>query len=396
MGVREKNISIRTDFISGGGTVSVLQTEPVIVRVKPHNEGVAGWSQTWWHCCVEGLEPGKELTVQLESDVNKLEGISPKAFYSYDQKVWARTDTGEKVVADGRELYIYRLQARSEQVWFAYDLPYTTEHLERLLLPVVKKHSDARLFELCTSRNGRGVTAFSIQRAEQGNEGRHGIWLQARAHAFESGASWVLHELALWLLSEDPLAASLRSAAQITVVPVVDVDGVVEGRSGKYQKPYDHWMNWHISEHHWPEIRTIKNHLSDMAKRNILDMFIDFHGPGSLTHPYFILPEPGSLASQKQRDNRKKFFEVLGAEPMDDRAKKTQSMTRIHYSPRPLNATEPNSSEWVALHTTDHNIAMTIEVNMNTHLSTQDGYRAEGRVLGQAIANYFTKNNHTR
>src|SRR5690606_14630622 len=109
---------------------------------------------------------------------------------------------------------------------------------------------------------------------------KHGIWLQARAHAFESGASWVLHELAMWLMSGDERARVLRETASIYIVPIVDVDGVVEGRTGKNQAPYDHNRGWKEVPNHWPETRATQSILADLAKQNKVDMYIDFHGPG--------------------------------------------------------------------------------------------------------------------
>src|SRR5690606_16873823 len=182
-------------------------------------------------------------------------------------------------------------------------------------------------------RKNRTVNALRIT-GSNGTARNHGIWLQARAHAFESGASWVLHELALWLISDDAAAKALREVSSITIVPIVDVDGVVEGRTGKNHPPYDQNRGWEETLNHWPETAATQAHLEKMTEENELDMFIDFHGPGALHHPYFIVPEENSLPFAKQRENRSKFFEMLGAKPLDDQAQATQLMTKIYYSER--------------------------------------------------------------
>jgi hypothetical protein len=388
-------ISVSTDFISGGGTVYKIEADPVVIRFKPHNEGDGGWSQVWWYFMVGGLTSGEKVTLELDRDDPISSGISPQIYFSYDRQVWGLTDTGKPAEIDGREFYVYNHIVRGDKVWFAYDLPYTPEHVENLLLPEANRDSGVEVFELCRTKNNRPVQALRFNDSNSSTAKRYGIWLQAGAHAFESGARWVLHELTRWLLSSEPEAKALRNVALITVVPIVDVDGVVEGRTGKYQKPYDHWMNWGNEPTYWPEINKIKLHLRELATQNMCDMFIDFHGPGNGIHPYFIVPQAGDLPHEKQRRNRSMFFKVLNSRPMDNKVERSQSMTQIHYSERVWDKSVLSSShEWVTMETTIHNIAMTLEVNMNTPLSTLNNYRAEAVVLGKAMSEYFSGSNH--
>lgn len=389
-------IMVSTDFVSGGGTVQVISSNPVVIRVKPHDEGKGGWSQVWWYFMANGFTSGEHLTIQLDRGDPMSAGISPKVFFSYDQEVWGLTDTGQPAEIDGRQFFIYQHIVRGDIVWFAYDLPYTPEHVEKSLLPEVKRNPDAELRELTKTRKHRSVPYILIEDKKSEIPQKYGIWLQARAHAFESGACWVLHELALWLLSDDPMAASLRKNAKIVIVPVVDVDAAVEGRTGKYQKPHDHWMEWDEEPEYWPEVGAIKKMLRQMAGQDMVDLFIDFHGPGGASHPYFIIPEANKLPFDKQRSNRNKFFEILNAKELSEHAKQYQSMNQIHYSERPWDGVISSSHEWVTMRTNEHSLAFTIEVNMNTPLSTIDGYRSEALTLGRAIAAYFIDNHHIK
>src|SRR5690554_6659276 len=381
-------ITVSTDFVNGGGDVEIVDSDPIIVKIKPHDEGDGGWSQVWWHFKVEGVAPGSEMTLHLDIGEPPIQGISPQIYFSYDQNVWGLTTIGIPAQIDERKVFTYKHVVKGNRVWFAYDLPYTPQQVETWLMEKVKRDSRVTVFELCKTLKNRPVYAFRINGYHDTPQ-THGIWLQARAHAFESGASWVLHELALWLISDDAAAKALREVSSITIVPIVDVDGVVEGRTGKNHPPYDQNRGWEESPNHWPETTATKTHLEEMTQENKLDMFIDFHGPGALHHPYFIVPEENSLPFTKQRENRARFFEILAAEPLDDKARATQSMTKIHYSERPWEKVKDISCSWVTMNTTAHNIAMTLEVNMNTPLSTREGYRAEAQVLGLAIAEYF-------
>ncbi len=395
----KRNIFLSTDFISGGGEdLTVISNDPVTVRFKPHNEADGGWSQVWWYFMVDGLTPGEKITLQLDRDEPGSSGISPQIFFSYDQQLWGLTNTGRPAEIEGRDFFIYEHIVRSKKVWFAYDLPYTPDHIDELLLPAVKKDPDADVVELCKTKNNHSVKMFVFNDKNSLTEIKYGIWLQARSHAFESGASWVLHEMALWLMSGDPEAEALRRRASITVIPIVDVDGVIEGRTGKNQNPYDHNRGWDQEPAYWQQINSSKALLSSMADQNMPDMYIDFHGPGNSSHPYFIVPFEELLPTEKQRLNRSKFFETLKCKELDDQARLSQSMTQFYYSPRPWDksASLINSRGWVTMNTTDHNIALTIEVNMNTPLSTRSGYRAEAIELGRAISGYFTNDYHQR
>jgi hypothetical protein len=389
-------MNVFTDFPGGGGSVTLIDREKNTIRFMPHNEGQGGWSQVWWYFAVDGCKPGEQMILQLDRGEPLIAGISPQVFFSYDQVSWGLTDVGQYEIADGKEYFVYRHMVRSNRVWFAYDLPYTPEHFNTILLPVAERSGSGHVFELCKTKNDRSVYTIEINENPELQK-KTGIWLQARAHAFESGASWVLNELALWLLSDDLLANQLRKQARIFITPIVDVDGVVEGRTGKYQKPYDHWMGWDEEPSYWPETKAIKNHIKNLAEANMADLFIDFHGPGGLSHPYFIIPDADKLPYPEQRSNRKNFFKALDAKELDEEAKLYQSMTQIHYSERSWNYDIQDAShEWVTMNTNRHTLALTIEVNMNTPLSHFDGFHAEALVIGQAIANYFLNDMHKK
>jgi hypothetical protein len=349
----------------------------------------------WWYFKVDGLTSGEQITLQFDNEPANA-GISPKVFFSYDQNVWGLTNTGEASKIDGRDFIVYNHIVRGDKIWFAYDLPYTPEHMEKLLISEAEKDSGVEVFELCKTKGNRPVKGLIFHNAENNPGEVYGIWLQARTHAFESGSSWVLHELARWLLSNDPAAKALRNRATITVIPIVDVDGVVEGRTGKNQSPYDHNRGWAEEPGNWIETRATKSAITSLNRQNKFDFFLDFHGPGNLRHPYFIIPFSSDLPFEKQRQNRSKFLEILNSKPLDDEAQASQSMTKIYYSERPWDHTVNSSRDWVIMKTNDHVVTLTLEVNMNTPLSTNEGYRAEALVLGKAISEYFTNNYHIK
>lgn len=390
------SISVSTDFVSGGGSVSIINFDPVTLKISPHNQRDGGWSQVWWHFLIEGIIPGTEVTLLLERGDPEIEGISPQANFSYNQQDWGLTNSGKFESFDLESFFVYRHSVRNNKVWFAYDLPYNPEHMDSLLIPHAEADPYIDVFELCKTMKGRSVKTIRFNASESSGK-KYGIWLQARAHAFESGSSWVLHELTKWLFSENEDARALRKIADITVIPIVDVDAVVEGRTGKLQAPHDHNRGWDQNPANWPQIHVTQTAIKELAGQNMLDLFIDFHGPGNERHPYFIIPESEGLPSENQRLNRSKFFDHLNAKSLDEEASKTQSMTQIHYSARPWERiSKGNSMSWVIYNSNENTIALTLEVNMNTPLSTKSGYRSEALALGEAMSKYFVGNYHQK
>ena len=384
--VRKKGFKVRTDFAGGGGTVEKIDGNAGTIRFKPHNERAGGWSQVWWYFKVEGVVPGEVVTLMLNQTDPAGEGVAPQAYWSYDQTHWEMTAPGEEIMEEQVRYVVYNQRVRSRQVWFAYNIPYLPEQSQWLLN---QKNKSVTVQNLCLTKKGRPVYAIHLAHTAPVTEKPFQVWLQARAHAFESGASWVLHELTLWLLSDDPFAKRLRATADITIVPIIDVDGVVEGRTGKDHIPHDQNRDWDEKPSYWPEVKAIKKQLQSLSERDGPDLFIDIHGPGNATHPYFICPLPTLLRSDRQRENQSAFLSQFENSTMTGEIKKTQSMDKFYHSLREIN--QQSAAGWVGLHTGSATVAVTLEVNMLTTMSTAQGYQKQGRTLGAGIARYFSE-----
>ncbi|WP_236973503.1 M14 family zinc carboxypeptidase [Membranihabitans maritimus] len=384
-------IKVTTEFPNGGGKIMVEKTDPLVIRVIPHDQNNGGWSKIWWHFKIEGINPGSEITLFIEKGA----GSSERIFYSYDDTNWALTSSGNEVSSEHSVFTKISHIVRGATVSFSYDRPYRLSELQLELLPVLENLPNIEVLDFCQSKQGRHLPA--IQLNSTNSNSKYGIWLQARAHSFEAGSSWVLHELTSWLVSRDPLASNLRKIAEITILPIIDIDAIEEGRTGKNQRPYDHNRGWSHEKNHWPEVNRIKQELKDRTLKNNLDLFIDFHGPGNQRHPYFIVPMEKNLTSNWQRKNRRSFFQVLQAQSFNQMEENTQSMDQFYYSERDYDPKNHDSSNiWVGQNTTESVINLTLEVNMGTVLSTREGFRQEAITLGKAIANYFINGSHKK
>jgi murein tripeptide amidase MpaA len=123
--------------------------------------------------------------------------------------------------------------------------PYRTQHLERLLDDIAD-HSAVSVRNLWTSESGESGKLVTLSET---TDPRFHVWITARTHAFESVSSWVAEGMIRWTVSRDPDAEWLRENVSLNVVPIVDVDSVKIGGSGKHREPICHARDFRKKPH---------------------------------------------------------------------------------------------------------------------------------------------------
>jgi hypothetical protein len=362
-----------------GGSAEVVSIDPIQRHIRfiiPEN-ATGGW-QTWWFLKVSGIEPGQSIALEL------LNGRAParRAVYSSNGTTWSFTELA-KVSRDKRLTYTQQINA--PEAYFAWYVPYVPETVERLADQF--KHSPhVAAFELCRSEEGRPVTGFRFGPASRDARVRPAIWIQARQHAWEAGASWVAHGLIEWLASDDPRAASLREQAEIVVIPIMDVDSVARGAGGKDQTPHDHNRDWK-EQPHWNSVKAAMEQLKRFEAAGRLSLFIDLHDPGWAgqaiefwCHGYGQLPP-------ERKGNTDRFL-ALAKEaisgPLPFAGKIVDRYT----------LTTPSSALWVRFNTRESVVTGTFEFPVAPPASFTGNppayHLTAGRQLGQAIERYIS------
>ena len=121
--------------------------------------------------------------------------------------------------------------------------------------------------ELCKSRKGRSVPCLYI-----GN-GEKSIIFTSRHHACESTGNYVL-EGVITERANNPIKNT-----RILIVPFVDYDGVIDGDQGKSRVPHDHNRDY-IDDPIYPEVRSIRNHMSEYGCNFGFDLHSPYHKGG--------------------------------------------------------------------------------------------------------------------
>jgi hypothetical protein len=195
----------------------------------------------------------------------------------------------------------------------------------------------------------------------------------------------VARGFAEWLVSDDADARWLRSHAEVFLVPIMDVDNVATGNGGKEADPRDHNRDWDARPI-YPEVAAAQERLRGLALEERLDVFLDLHNPspGDLRPFFYVGPE--EFLTETARANRAKFLaaaaaRIAGPLPLDPKPRTTGP------SYHPL--WRQISGQWVNDHGNAHTLAACLETSWNTPQSTTEGYRAVGRQLGQAVADFL-------
>jgi len=370
-------LAVLTDFPGGSAEVVAIDQARRLVRIKPADHPDRGW-RVWWYFHVTGIQPGEVISVEVMCEPF---GLPDHAAVSTDDRRWTQTAPGSRI--KGSVTYHHKVAGR--EVWFAWGPPYLPRDAADLIARAEKACPQAKGFELCRTLEDRPVPALRISPPDGGPARPPAIWVQARQHAWETGASWIAQGLVEWLISDDPRAATLRKKTAWTIVPIMDADNVVRGAGGKNEMPRDHNRDWDDSPH-WRSVQAAQRGIKEMAGDYRFALFLDLHNPGPNEHESYFYTGPRDTLSPVQIANLDAFLraasaEVRGPPPFSGIIRESgPTYDKDHWREIAKNWVNRNSTEAVAV---------TFEAAWNSPAGTQDGYRQVGRQLGLAIERYL-------
>lgn len=384
-----------------GASVRVVEVNEAAQRVRfmPGGDPRRGWP-CWWQFRVTGLQAGKPLVLELQgSDLpmpqangvpstKPLPGVWAKpdrASFSTDGKTWHHTEPGRAE----QDVMTYTIQTDSPTLYVAWGPPYTPSQATAFVREAAEKAKaggvDAEMLELCKSREGRSVPMLRLQQGERAATGRFGIWIQARQHAWESGASWVCQGVAEWLLGGEPEAVWLREHAEIFIVPIMDVDNTATGNGGKEALPQDHNRDWQ-EKPNWNEVAAAQVRIRQLAAEKRMDLFLDLHNPAAGDRKAFFYALPAEIVQEPMLTLRNRFIAeastlIREAMPMLDQPK--YDGPKYHPLWRQMSGT------WVSMNANPHTVALCLETPWNIPESTVQGYKAVGAQLAKGVRKYL-------
>ncbi|XP_011693107.1 PREDICTED: cytosolic carboxypeptidase 1-like isoform X2 [Wasmannia auropunctata] len=172
--------------------------------------------------------------------------------------------------------------------YLAYHFPYTYSRLMTNIWKWTRRVSGANVYfraeTLCETLNGNENPVLTITSPDSKSNPIHTrkmIFLTSRVHPGESNASWVMHGTMEALLSDNQYASSLRDDYVFKIIPMLNIEGVVNGcnRYGLTNEDLNRrWSSPNRTYH--PVIYHTKGLMEYCARvlQRPPHVFVDYHG----------------------------------------------------------------------------------------------------------------------
>ncbi|KAL4475889.1 hypothetical protein ABPG73_002090 [Tetrahymena malaccensis] len=175
--------------------------------------------------------------------------------------------------------FTYLFENTEDEVYFAYNYPYTYSELQEYLDEQESIKSDIlnrRL--LCRTLAGNRIDLLTIT-SQSDQYKKQGIILSARVHPGETVSSFVMKGIIDNLLSDTEEAQSLRERFVFKIIPMLNPDGVVHGNYRCSLSGCDLNRRWKtpLKTLH-PEIYHFKQMIYNFSNQINLALFCDLHG----------------------------------------------------------------------------------------------------------------------
>ena len=392
VGADESTLRAMADFESGSARVLATDSATQTVRITPAGDAARGMP-SWWYVRIDGIDVGKPLTLEVvardattpnddgvQRPLNPNWTLPTRAAVSMDGVTWTQTAPVER----NGNVGAYRVATSSPTLSLAWGPPFTGTQAVEYVERTGREHPrTAQAFTLATSREGRSVSGLRIAEGERPTATRPAVWVIARQHAWECGGTWVGLGLSDWLLGSDESAVALRRAAEIFVVPVMDVDHVATGDGGKNALPQDHNRDWSEAPH-WPEVAAAQKRILEVTKEKRLAVFLDLHNPspGATVQTFYVQKPP--YVSEASAAAQQRFLD--GARSLFGEIRLNDGNPSV---PAHLHIWERISTPWVLCRGHASTVSLTVETPWNIPEGTPEGYREVGRKLGLALARFL-------
>ncbi|MCE1164697.1 MAG: T9SS type A sorting domain-containing protein [Bacteroidetes bacterium] len=315
-------------------------------------------------------------TFRLQVQYSQLYFLPVYVMYSYDKSNWYRLSG---TVSGNYEEYSGVFNRRD--IYFCYGYPYVYSDVINLQNSL-SSNPFVTVSDVSYSESGRAVKLFRITNSTVSDSGKSLIWVTGRHHAMESNSNYVVEGLINYLASADVNAARLRNQAIIYVVPVMDVDMVYAGGTGKDQNPVDFNRDWD-SPSHWNAVRDVKAKILQTAASNRLRVFLDSHDPfpgetdTSGRNFFFSMQESGQK-SVNLNAFRNKLYNTGG----------------YWFGRKPLYPTSgQTSTKWVDSMFANMDFSASLETGWTKRTDGTSWsvflYRLHGGVLGRGLSDYI-------
>ena len=368
-------MKISANFESGNAAQVRIDGTTVTFEARSHGSP----RPLWFYFRADHL-PEEPVTFVLRNAGECLGGLDSfrgvRPVFSYNQTEWERTAPGEIDPATGTFTFRQAFSRRSAYVAFCY--PYTLTRLERYLARFQDRHA-GHVEILTRSPAGRPVYHLSLGSIETAHRT---VWLTARNHAGETPGSYVLEGFLNWAVSGEAGARQLRREARVHVIPMVDVDSVVQGAYGKGRPPRDYGVSW-SDQTPFEAVREIRRMIAASTGHAPYVLFLDLHAPTPQDGHYCYVVEP-EQTSEKYQADLARFCRLLAQQAPPDSPFPEDGARCLHDGQRHTFHDQYQTHDVLslALESSYHRVASGDYV-------TPESLRRFGAALGQTVAEWL-------
>ncbi|MCB9898612.1 MAG: succinylglutamate desuccinylase/aspartoacylase family protein [Planctomycetes bacterium] len=240
-------------------------------------------TRQWFHFAVEDAG-GMTLTFVVRDftiGTPWVNGMTPCVSSSPDDPTsWTRVAPADTSFDDANDDLTFSFTFPDDDAWhFAYSFVYPVSRADALVDDIAASpYASASI--LTQSLEGRDVRMLEI--TEGALPGKTGIWIQARQHAAECGASWTCEAFLDWLVGPSQKARAVRRHAVVRVVPMMNPDGVAHGHYRRNLAGLDLNREWDTPSYaDSPSVAAVLDELAAFDAAVGLDLFFDLHTSSS-------------------------------------------------------------------------------------------------------------------
>ena len=309
-------IEIDRDMPGGNGELLAFDAARSTLVLRPEPKGGSPY-RAWFFMRLRNLVPGQTYTIKVVE--NRWAGV-----YSYSYRRCGPWQHFTDYRQDNETDYSFRFTPTEDTLHVAMMEPYLLSHLDRLIADTSNASESLVVSDFWISEEGRTGKLFRIGDPVAD----HRVWITARMHAFEAVSSRAADGLVRWALSADPVAQWIVRNACLYVIPMVDIDSVYNGGTGKYRAPICFARDAR-SNPHWNAIKAL---VREWEQQGPPDLFLDIHGPGGECRDvYFYAPQTPYTTPAYEHDLTRFLHLLSGTLP--EAMRYEQRVYRCPYGP---------------------------------------------------------------
>ena len=282
-----------------------------------NDTNTTGYNQ-WFFFRVSNTKKGKKVNFSIMNLLRKRSKYQNGIkiwYYSkkenlYENKTWHHTTENVKYYRNNlykninsKKTYYYSLsfdftfKYDNDEIFFANCIPFTYTDLMKDLNYYTKyENSKYPFFHrkiLCQTLLGNDVDYITINNSnlknfENNSKEKEGIVLFARQHPSETVGSWTIKGAIDFLMGESDEAKYLRDNFIFKIIPMINVDGVIQGNTRTSIAGCDLNRRWrNPNEFFHPEIYYAKDMIKDFSNKRKIKCIVDFHGHFGAFNSFF-------------------------------------------------------------------------------------------------------------